>query len=164
MHDPTALIQGIQISGDDGILSVEFMVASGALVKAVLAFSKGVLSSAVSDGRSGKEIYQEFMSSKGVTKAKWNRISVGAISSPAREESSPVSISPDSRHWHLWARRLVRKGEELAGSDVKVALIDLLAVCKDDETNERFLRKSVALLSKYIGTDASLQLIKKVSI
>ncbi len=161
MHDPMALVQGIQISGDDGVLSVEFMAASGALVKAVLAFSKGAISTAASEGRSGKEIYQEFMSSKGVTKAKWNRISVGAIS-PNKPQQVPSSVTSVNRDWHHWAKRLAKKGTELAGEDVGQTILNFLAVYQADETNDRFIKKSISLLARYIGTDASVQLIKKI--
>jgi len=161
MHDPTSLVQGIQISGDDGILSVEFMAASGALVKAVLAFSKGAISTAVSEGRSGKEIYQEFMSSKGVTKAKWNRISVGAIS-PKKVEVEPATLTSVQRDWHHWAKRLARKGADLAGEEVGLTILNYLTAYQADETNDRFVRKSISLLARYIGTDVSVQLVKKL--
>lgn len=161
MHDPMSLVQGIQISGDDGVLSVEFMAASGALVKAVLAFSKGVISTAVSEGRSGKEIYLEFMSSKGVTKAKWNRISVGAIS-PNKVEVAPAIVTSVERDWHQWAKRIARKSSDLAGEEVGVTILNFLTTYQADETNDRFVRKSISLLARYIGTDASVQLIKKI--
>lgn len=161
MHDPLSLVQGIQISGDDGVLSVEFMIASGALVKAVLAFSKGAISTAVSEGRSGKEIYQEFMSSKGVTKAKWNRISVGAIS-PNKAQQVPLTVTSVEREWHRMAKRLAKKCAELAGEEVGLTILNFLTVYQADETSDRFVRKSKSLLSRYIGTDASARLIEKI--